>query len=47
MREMLVQESDGDRTQTLFDKSDVEHSFGEAEAHAIFEGGSSSGGEKK
>jgi len=37
MREMLVLESDGDKTQTLFDKSDVEHSFGDAEARAIFE----------
>jgi hypothetical protein len=28
--------SDGDRTQTLFDKVDVDHEFGDAEARAVF-----------
>jgi hypothetical protein len=36
MQEMEVVESDGDRTQTLFDKSDVEHDFGDDEARAVF-----------
>ena len=36
MREMEVLESDGDKTQTLFEKTDVAHSFGEEEARAIF-----------
>jgi outer membrane lipoprotein-sorting protein len=39
MREMEVLESDGDRTQTLFDKIDVEHHFGEDEARAVFGAG--------
>ena len=39
MHEMEVLESDGDRTQTLFDKIDVEHHFGEDEARAVFGGG--------
>ncbi|HTO71138.1 MAG TPA: outer membrane lipoprotein carrier protein LolA [Myxococcota bacterium] len=38
MRQMEVLESDGDKTQTLFEKSDVEHQFGEEEARAIFGG---------
>ena len=36
MQEMELIESDGDRTQTLFEKSDVEHAFGDDEARAIF-----------
>jgi len=36
MREMEVVESDGDRTQTLFEKSDVDHAFGEEETRALF-----------
>jgi hypothetical protein len=36
---MDVLEKDGDRTQTLFDKSDVEHEFGADESRAIFGGG--------
>ena len=36
MHEMEVIETDGDRTQTLFEKSDVEHTFGEEEARALF-----------
>ncbi len=36
MHEMEVVESDGDRTQTLFEKSDVDHPFGEDEARALF-----------
>ncbi len=36
MREMEVVETDGDRTQTLFEKSDVDHAFGEDEARALF-----------
>jgi len=36
MREMEVVETDGDRTQTLFEKTDVAHVFGEEEARAIF-----------
>jgi hypothetical protein len=36
MNEMEVVESDGDRTQTLFEKSDVEHQFGDDESRAIF-----------
>ena len=47
MHEMLVQESDGDRTQTLFDKSDVAHDFSDAETRAIFQTGTETGGDKK
>jgi len=47
MNAMDVLESDGDRTQTLFEKSDVDHSFGDAEARAIFGGGSARGGDGK
>ena len=36
MNEMNVVESDGDRTQTLFERSDVDHEFGADEARAIF-----------
>ena len=36
MREMEVVEVDGDKTQTLFDKTDVAHVFGEEEARAVF-----------
>jgi hypothetical protein len=36
MHEMEVIEADGDRTQTLFKKSDVDHAFGADEARAIF-----------
>jgi hypothetical protein len=36
MREMEVVETDGDRTQTFFEKTDVAHVFGEEEARAIF-----------
>lgn len=36
MVEMSVVETDGDRTRTLFEKTDVAHVFGEAEARAIF-----------
>lgn len=36
MKEMEVVEVDGDRTQTLFEKTDVAHVFGEEEARAIF-----------
>lgn len=36
MREMEVVEVDGDTTQTLFEKTDVAHVFGEEEARAIF-----------
>lgn len=39
MQEMEVIESDGDRTQTLFEKTDVDHEFGEAESRALFEPG--------
>ncbi|HTO06237.1 MAG TPA: outer membrane lipoprotein carrier protein LolA [Myxococcota bacterium] len=39
MREMEVLESDGDRTQTFFDKIDVAHEFGEDEARAVFGAG--------
>jgi outer membrane lipoprotein carrier protein LolA len=39
MREIDVLESDGDRTQTLFDRVDVDHAFGDAEARAIFGAG--------
>ena len=47
MHEMLVLESDGDRTQTLFDKSDVAHDFSDAETRAIFQTGTETGGDKK
>src|SRR5262245_471951 len=36
MREMELLESDGDRTLTHFEKSDVDHAFGEEEARALF-----------
>ncbi len=36
MREMEVVETDGDKTQTVFDKTDVAHVFGEEEARAVF-----------
>ena len=36
MREMEVVETDGDRTQTLFEKTDVDHAFGDEESRAIF-----------
>jgi hypothetical protein len=36
MHEMEVVETDGDRTQTLFEKTDVEHDFGDEESRAIF-----------
>ena len=36
MREMEVVETDGDKTQTVFDKTDVSHVFGEEEARAVF-----------
>jgi hypothetical protein len=36
MQEMEVVESDGDKTQTLFEKSDVDHPFGDDEARALF-----------
>jgi hypothetical protein len=36
MQEMEVVESDGDRTQTLFEKTDVDHVFGADEARTIF-----------
>jgi hypothetical protein len=36
MREMELLESDGDRTLTHFEKSDVDHAFGAAEARAVF-----------
>ena len=39
MREMEVLETDGDRTQTFFEKIDVEHQFGEDEARAVFGAG--------
>jgi hypothetical protein len=39
MREMEVLEADGDRTQTFFEKIDVEHEFGEDEARAVFGAG--------
>jgi hypothetical protein len=36
MNEMEVVETDGDKTQTLFEKTDVAHAFGEEEARAVF-----------
>jgi outer membrane lipoprotein-sorting protein len=36
MQEMQVVETDGDKTQTLFEKTDVAHVFGEEESRAIF-----------
>ncbi|HTO52972.1 MAG TPA: outer membrane lipoprotein carrier protein LolA [Myxococcota bacterium] len=39
MHEIDVLESDGDRTQTLFDRVDVDHAFGEDEARAVFGAG--------
>ena len=36
MHEMELLESDGDRTLTHFEKSDVDHAFGEEEARALF-----------
>ncbi len=36
IREMELVETDGDRTQTVFDKSEVDHAFGPDEALAIF-----------
>ncbi|MFI5315832.1 MAG: outer membrane lipoprotein carrier protein LolA [Myxococcota bacterium] len=36
MQDMELIESDGDKTETIFDKSDVEHAFGDDEARAIF-----------
>jgi outer membrane lipoprotein-sorting protein len=47
MDAMDVLENDGDRTQTLFEKSDVDHAFGEAEARAIFGGGAAKSGDAK
>ena len=34
--EMELIESDGDRTQTIFEKSEVDHAFGPEEERAIF-----------
>jgi outer membrane lipoprotein-sorting protein len=36
MQQMEVLEADGDRTQTFFEKIDVEHEFGAEEARAVF-----------
>jgi len=36
IREMELVESDGDRTQTVFEKSEVDHAFGPEEERAIF-----------
>ena len=36
MKEMAVVETDGDRTETFFEKTDVAHVFGEDEARAVF-----------
>ena len=36
MREMELVETDGDKTQTVFDKTDVAHAFGEEESRAVF-----------
>jgi hypothetical protein len=33
---MELIESDGDRTQTIFEKSEVDHAFGPEEERAIF-----------
>jgi len=36
MQDMELVETDGDKTRTLFEKTDVDHAFGEDEARAIF-----------
>jgi hypothetical protein len=36
MNEMELIETDGDRTQTVFEKTEVDHAFGDDEARAVF-----------